>query len=184
MVISAYLVYRIIGNRRKGKVGSLILLVGVALTLVYLVSYFQVFESVGATRIVNSLTKDEGRMGLWEKAIDSFKESPIIGHGLGSVWWEVGFYSHNFLADLLVETGIIGTITIMSVLIKCVLRIIRLSKSNTMAMFLLIVFSGILVETAFSGYWLSASKLFLVYGFVYGYSSIPRRSSFASVHAS
>lgn len=184
VIISAYLVYRIIGNKKKGKVGYLVMLVGVAIALVYFASRFQVFESIGASRVTESLTADEGRMGLWEKAMDSFKESPIIGHGLGSVWWEVGFYSHNILADLLVETGIIGTIIIMSVLIKCVVKIIRLSKSNTMAMFLLIVFSGILVETAFSGYWLSASKMFLVYGFVYGYSSVSSRSSFASVHAS
>ena len=184
VIISAYLVYRIIGNKKKGKVGYLVMLVGVAIALVYFASRFQVFESVGASRVAESLTTDEGRMGLWEKAMDSFKESPIIGHGLGSVWWEVGFYSHNILADLLVETGIIGTIIIMSVLIKCVVKIIRLSKSNTMAMFLLIVFSGILVETAFSGYWLSAIKMFLVYGFVYGYSSVSSRSSFASVHAS
>lgn len=184
VIISAYLVYRIIGNKKKGKVGYLVMLVGVAIALVYFASRFQVFESVGASRVTESLTTDEGRMGLWKKAMDSFKESPIIGHGLGSVWWEVGFYSHNILADLLVETGIIGTIIIMSVLIKCVVKIIRLSKSNTMAMFLLIVFSGILVETAFSGYWFSASKMFLVYGFVYGYSSVSSRSSFASVHAS
>ena len=181
VAISGYLVYRIIGNRRKGKVSSLILLVGVALTLVYLASHFQVFESVGASRVAESLTIDDARIGLWEKAMDAFRESPIIGHGLGSVWWEVGFYSHNILADLLVETGIIGTIIIMSVLIKCVVRIIRLSKNNTMAMFLLIVFSGILVETAFSGYWLSSSKLFLVYGFVFGYALVHDQPSFASV---
>lgn len=184
VIISAYLVYRIIGNKKKGKVGYLVMLVGVAIALVYFASRFQVFESVGASRVAESLTTDEGRMGLWEKAMDSFKESPIIGHGLGSVWWEVGFYSHNILADLLVETGIIGTVIIMSVLIKCVVKIIKLSKSNTMAMFLLLVFSGILVETAFSGYWLSASKMFLVYGFVYGYSSVSSRSSFAPIHAS
>jgi O-antigen ligase len=170
VVISAYLVYRIIQKRKKGKVGYLALLVVVALAMVYLTSHFQVFNSVGASRISESLTADDARIELWGKAMDSFKGSPIIGHGLGSVWWEVGFYSHNILADLLVETGIIGAFVIMLVIVKCAIKMIRFSRYNTLAMFILIVFSGVLVETAFSGYWLSSSKLFLAYGFAFGYA--------------
>ena len=184
VIISAYLVYRIIGNRNKGKAWSMILLVGVASALLFLAYHFQVFESVGASRVAESLTTDDARIGLWRKAMESFRESPIIGHGLGSVWWEVGFYSHNILTDLFVETGVVGAFVILSVIVKCAVRMVRLSRSKLLAMFLLVVFSGVLVENAFSGYWLSGSKLFLIYGFVYAYSSVSYRNGYASVHTS
>ncbi len=170
VVISAYMVYRIIGKRNDRRLGFVFLLIGIASALFYFANHFEFFQSVCASRVAELLITDETRMDLWGRAINSFMDSPVFGHGLGSVWWEVGFYSHNFLSDLLVETGIVGTLVVTLIIIKCVVRLVRLSKINTLSFFLLLVFMGSLVKLAFSGYWLSNSNLFLGYGFAYGYS--------------
>ncbi len=170
VVMSAYLVYRIIGKRNNRRPGFVFLLIGIASALFYFAKHFEVFQSVGALRVAELLTTDETRMDLWGRAISSFMESPLLGHGLGSVWWEVGFYSHNFMTDLLVETGIVGTCVVSFIIIKCAVRAVRFSRTNTLSLFLLLVFMGSIVELAFSGYWLSNSNLFLGYGFAYGYS--------------
>ena len=175
VAISAYLAFRIISRRKKGKLKYILLLFGAALVMVFLAIRFQIFESVGASRVAESLTSDDARSTLWNTAMNSFKESPIVGHGIGSIWWEVGFYSHNILADLLVETGVIGASIVVIVLAKMVFCMIRRSKLSNLDMFLMLVFFGCLLKNSFSGYWMSSFNLFLIFGYVFGLSKRERK---------
>lgn len=168
--VSTFVVYRLLKQKGKAKGTTIVLLMIAAGVMVILAQYFQVFESSGFTRVSGRLTKDDARTQLWFLAMNAFQESPIIGHGLGSIWWEVGFYSHNMLSDFLVETGIVGAVFFVTVLIKIFVCLSKRSKVSSFDMFIFLVFLGALVKYTFSGYWFSAPKLFLAFGYVFGMS--------------
>lgn len=169
IAISVFLAFRFM-NRGKGgvKIFRFILIIVVVALAIFMTNYFHVFESIGATRVAERLTTDENRMIMWNNAIHAFEESPVIGHGVGSIWWTVGFYSHNILTDLLAETGLIGTLLVVYVLITIMIRMMKRSKEGVLDMFILLVFLGGIVHSCFSGYWLTAPKLFLAYGYAFG----------------
>ena len=173
---TAYIIYRVLSrNERGNKFGKYFLLGAGAIVMVYLSIHFNIFESAGATRVANNLTSDAAREYARKVAIDSFLRSPIFGHGLGSVWWEYGFYTHNVLLDFLVETGLIGAIILVITVCTMLRRLMRDSKTNSFDMFILLVLLAMLVEHTFSGYWFASSNSFLVWGYVYGKSRAVNR---------
>ena len=166
---TGYIVYRVLGrNDRRNRFGKYFLIAAGAVVMVYLSIHFNIFESAGAMRVSQNLTTDYSREYARRVAIDSFLKSPIIGHGIGSVWWEYGFYTHNVLLDFLVETGIIGAIIMVVTVFTMLIRLVRGSKTNSFDMFMLLVLLAMMVEHAFSGYWIASSNSFLVFGYVYG----------------
>lgn len=167
VAITAYLIYRIFKRGGKSNTKYILLVLGGVLVMVYLAHHFNIFSSSGFMRVADSLTSDDIREENVRKAMTAFKESPIIGHGLGSIWWTVGYYSHNMLTDLLAETGVVGTTIVVIVLLSCLFHLIKSSRINQFDMFMLILFLGALVEDTFSGYWISSSKFFLIFGYVY-----------------
>lgn len=70
----------------------------------------------------------DARFGLWEYALETWSESPFIGHGWGS--WENsapcgGFEAHSFYLNVLWSTGCIGT-AFLACFLGCVgLRLMR-----------------------------------------------------------
>lgn len=168
IAISAYLVFRVMGRGGKNNTRYIFLLLIGVLFLIYIANRLDIFESAGFLRVSSNLTNDDHRASLWNRALQVFSESPIYGHGLGSIWWTVGFYSHNMLTDLLAETGIVGALVVVTVLVKIVITLVKRSYLSTLDMFMLIVMAGALVEDTFSGYWISSGKLFLMFGYVYG----------------
>lgn len=167
VLITAYLFFRVLKRKKKNNTWYVFLLIVGTVLMVYLSQRLNIFESAGFIRMQERITDDENRTGLWELALNAFKESPLIGNGIGSIWWTVGFYSHNFLLDLLAETGIIGTSVILYVLYICAKSLIKWSRFSSFDMFMLIIFLGALVHDTFSGYWISSFKLFLIFGYVY-----------------
>ena len=166
---TGYIIYRVLSQSgRRNRFGKYFLLVAGAIVMVYLSIRFNIFESAGAARVAEGLTTDASREYARKVAIDSFLRSPILGHGIGSVWWEVGFYSHNVLLDFLVETGLIGAIIMVVTVFTMLLRLMRGSKTNSFDMFMLLILLAMMVEHTFSGYWIASSNSFLVFGYVYG----------------
>ena len=143
--------------------------------IVYLIGRFNVMESAGMMRVMDKLTEDDNRMWLYKKAYDAFLESPVWGNGVGSIWWTVGFYSHNMFMDILAETGVVGGLFFVYIIMKTIWRLMISSKPHPIYILIFIVFSGALVHNMFSGYWVSAIKLFFVCSFVY---SLPKRKRF------
>lgn len=170
VLVAAYLIYRRMKRSKGGvKVKYMLLLAVAAIAMIFLAIHLNVLESAGANRLLERLNVegDDIRKQMWDDAINAFYESPFVGHGLGSIWWTVGFYSHNLLSDLLAETGVIGTVIVIYVLIHILIRQSKRSYYSSMDMFLLLVYLGAIVHDAFSGYWITSSKLFLLFGYVY-----------------
>lgn len=163
MILSFYILRQTHKNRFL-----IFLFISVFLMLVvYIVSQTGILESAGMARIVSLIDEDETREQLYAEAWNLFLESPLWGHGVGSIWWTIGLYSHNLFLDLLAETGLLGTSVVVLVLIMTTLVLYRLSVEKKEGVLLLLIYLGALVYYTFSGYWLSAPKLFLVCTFAY-----------------
>lgn len=165
--ISGFIVYTLLKTRKKNRFVYFLLICAILLIFLLIFNRLNIADSAGFNRVVNGLTKDDIRIGLKETAIASFWDSPVFGHGIGSVWWEVGYYTHNVFLDLLVETGIIGTLVFVFCYAKVFLRLWKLSMVNNTMLFILFIFLEITVETAFSGYWISSYALWMVFSMMF-----------------
>ena len=180
---TGYIIYRVLGQReRRSGRGKYFLLAAGAIVMVYLSIRFNIFESAGAMRVANNLTTDTSREYARNVAIDSFMRSPFIGHGIGSVWWEYGFYTHNVVLDFLVETGLLGTIIMVITVFTMLIRLMKGSKSSSFDMFMLLILISMMVEHSFSGYWFASSNSFLVFGYVYGKKWMGNRDYALSIY--
>ena len=86
-----------------------ILMIAAALAVLIVIagksSWGQAFVSRNL-RIFKNGVKEEARYDLYVRALRGFLSAPASGHGIGSVFHETGFYSHNIFLDLMVEGGI------------------------------------------------------------------------------
>lgn len=61
----------------------------------------------------------------WDSALVLFKEKPFFGYGLGGFYIKgisfpgMGLYPHNIFLELLVETGMVGTVIILGYVFAC-----------------------------------------------------------------
>lgn len=144
-------------------------LVGIFLSLVIfliIIEQFGLFNTVGYSRLLDTFHEgDANRSILRNMALDSFYNSPILGHGTGSIFFEIGTYSHNFLIDILVENGIIGLLIIICFLLYCFI-FLKKTKKNYSSIFITIVFIHALTLNTFSGYWLANHILWFVFGYI------------------
>lgn len=173
--ILIFLIYRIVKHYRKARIKIGICLILMIILLLSLLSYYDISDSRGFIRITESAT-DGGRFYFQHKALNAFKESPLIGNGLGSIWWTVGFYSHNIITDLLAETGLVGTLLMLFLLIKQFYILNKRSFVSNFDLFILLIFLGVGTQSLFSGYWFAMPNYFLAFGYTFG-SSIKKHNS-------
>lgn len=175
ILVSIYILFTL-RKSMKGHIGYYILIIiSVSVAFLLLAFYFDIWNSAGWNRVSEHLTYDTERERLYRLAFQAFEESPIVGQGMGSIWYTVGFYSHNIVMDLLAETGIIGTTIFLSLLLKTSLGLYRLIRYQKTAILLFVIFLGALLKNSFSGYYLGAFKLFMMCSFVYVMtSSLPK----------
>lgn len=167
IMISIYILFTL-RKSMKGHIGYFFLIItGVSVAFLSAAFYFEIWNSAGMNRVVEHLTDDTERERLYRLALQAFEESPIVGQGMGSIWYTVGYYSHNIVMDLLAETGIIGTTIFLSLLIKTFLGLYRLMRYQKTAILLSVIFLGALLKNAFSGYYLGAFKLFMMCSYIY-----------------
>ena len=88
-----------------------------------------------------------------------YGEKPVFGHGVGSVFFEMGTYSHNFITDAMVEVGVIGTFILFSLFIILVFKAIKDIYHDISDSLWLIIFLDGLVMSLFSGYYLAQIPL-------------------------
>lgn len=74
-----------------------------------------------------SLAERVNRAGVWSAAVTRISEKPLLGHGLGGYYMgirldDLSLYPHNVFLELLVETGILGTILIVAPVVIAVSR--------------------------------------------------------------
>ncbi len=159
----------------KGHMGQFVLIVlGVSVAFLSAALFFDVWHSAGINRVVEYLTEDTEREELYRKALRAFMESPIVGQGMGSIWYTVGYYSHNIIMDFLAETGVFGTSIFVYILYKTSIGLYRQLRHQKIVVFLSMVFLGALVKNAFSGYYLGAFKLFMMCSYIYVMNISPK----------
>lgn len=121
----------------------------------------------GFLRITGTMTKDEGRADIYRSAINIFLDSPLWGHGLGSIWFTQGIYSHNIVLDILAETGIIGLLVIIPKLLILLYRGYKICLRTPWLIILYLAFIKGFVMDLFSNYWLNTLPLWMLFGFIY-----------------
>ena len=146
---------------------AVVVIVSLLIVSLYIVSSLGVMQSTGMERVTSKLTEDGDRLDLYMAAFNAFLTSPIIGRGVGSIWWTVGFYCHNAILDLLAETGLIGTLFLLSIVWRTFLRLYILSIRDKIFLLFFLVMAGEFVSCMFSGYYIAAFKIYFVCSLTY-----------------
>lgn len=126
-------------------------------------------ETSGYERILGAIrdVEDTGRSELREKAIQTFNNSPIYGHGIGSVFYEIGEYTHNCFTDILVEAGLIGLTIFVIILFKCYKKSKKLIRSNFSDYFWVVILLNGFIMSLFSGYYIAIIPIWWVMSFIF-----------------
>jgi len=119
---------------------------------------------IGFNRVFNFFSnahaiENDGRWIRWGLAWDAFLDSPLWGHGLGSVFYEIGFYSHNLFTDMLCEGGVILTGIFLYCLFRFCKRAKEWIKTEPQNEIVVTIFLCSFIMCCFSGYYLSESGL-------------------------
>lgn len=168
-----YLMYKE-GRMKKSTIILTVAATGVAFIAV--ASYMNIWESSGFERITGKLFEDDSRDQLREAATASFWTSPLFGHGLGAVWYEVGYASHNVIMDLLVDGGVLWLFFVLSVIYKTAKRLFAEIKNNPFFVFLLCLMLRVTIMALVSGYYMNAINMWMVLGFMYVYRRVGSRT--------
>lgn len=156
-------VFRRSNLQSSNKMGRLIWMA--VLLLVTYALFMQIIENVGSEVMSTTLTEgDEGRSIRWLAAISIFQDNLLIGGGIGQYHALTGYpWPHNFFLELLSETGIVGTIVFISILIVPLVQkktgILYISASNQ---FYFLIASGIFVRVMVSSDFRESIELFSV----------------------
>ena len=148
-----------------------IVLLGVIFLFLQLLGENNEVFSLGFNRIFNffgdsDAVDNDGRWIRWNIAFDSFLASPIFGHGLGSIFYEVGFYSHNIITDLLCEGGILLVSIFGVTLYAFYHRVKKLILLDYRYEIFVIIFLSSFMLTSFSGYYLAETGIWLSVFFI------------------
>lgn len=90
-----------------------------------------------------SIETDNGRLELWQRAIDVWQEHPIFGIGYGGMYRDYGKATHNTYLQLLSETGLVGSVLFIWFEILMLKRAYR----HSFAMFCVLL--GAMIQIAF-----------------------------------
>ena len=157
------------------------ILIGLAvlLTINAILSDNEIFK-MGFERIFNFFGNTEAigtdnRWIRWNLAWNAFTKSPVFGHGLGSVFYEVGFYSHNIFTDMLCEGGVVLFLIFIFVLMKFIRASQILITEDYSNEIIVIVFLCSFVMNSFSGYYLSDTGIWLSLTYVLCKNSLNNR---------
>ena len=115
----------------------------------------------------NNIEQDD-RWIRWGLALDSFESSPFYGHGLGSVFYEVGFYSHNCFLDILCEGGVLLFGFFIYLLVLFYKKASKLVKKNSNYEIIIVIFLSSFILLCFSGYYLSESGIWFAMTYIIG----------------
>lgn len=157
------------------------ILIGLAvlLTINAILSDNEIFK-MGFERIFNFFGNTEAigtdnRWIRWNLAWNAFTKSPVFGHGLGSVFYEAGFYSHNIFTDMLCEGGVVLFLIFIFVLMKFIRASQILITEDYRNEIIVIVFLCSFVMNSFSGYYLSDTGIWLSLTYVLCKNSLNNR---------
>ncbi len=138
---------------------------------IYKMGFERIFNFFGNTEAIGT----DNRWIRWNLAWNAFTKSPVFGHGLGSVFYEVGFYSHNIFTDMLCEGGVVLFLIFIFVLMKFIRASQILITEDYRNEIIVIVFLCSFVMNSFSGYYLSDTGIWLSLTYVLCKNSLNNR---------
>lgn len=109
---------------------------------------------------------ESARIQIWNEAYALIKQSPVFGYGMGMFKSQYGYYSHNIILDLFLYYGIVGFVSIVTMIIISSRKILLASGENYALgiMFFALWFPKLMFSSYFImdfGFW-----CFLAYGFM------------------
>lgn len=157
-----------LGSRHIFKYTLFLLFIGI---LGYLCVQYAIntsIETSGFERIVTTIHEGDnsGRDEIREDAFRKFSDSPIIGHGLGSVFFEIGEYSHNIFTDILVDAGFLGLFIFIGVIFCVVRKSLLFTNINSTDVIWLYIFIDGFIMSLFSGYYIASMPIIWFISFI------------------
>lgn len=169
LIVSGVLLFLLYRAKRISVASSLIYIgIGCAL-FVYFADQYNVFDTRGFSRLSENLTDDSARRPFYEAASQFFIDSPLIGHGPGSVFYTVGFYCHNMFYDIAVDMGIVGLILAFFIIVRLFKSLYKFIIQDYFYVLLSLLFLKSFTMSMFSGYWMSNGILWFFIALVYIY---------------
>lgn len=139
LVLLSYLKEKGLPLTRKISMFTLILVVMLIL-IVIAAAYFPDEWNRMSTFTEDS---DNGRFALWERSLEVWKTSPLLGIGLEGMYRHFGLANHNTYIQVLSETGVVGLVLFLSLIISLIKRTSRCSSVYTC------IFVGVLLQMFF-----------------------------------
>lgn len=152
-----YIKRNVTSQRQTFKIiGISIVMVGIILLLANFAES-TTLKTNGYERILSTIRTGDsnGRSVLRDKAIACFTDKPLFGHGVGSVFYELGIYSHNCITDALLEIGVVGCVMYLTFFIYAWRRGIKLFNTDFTGYIWLVIFLDGFVMSLFSGYYIA-----------------------------
>jgi len=72
-----------------------------------------------------------GRLNLWREAVAVLARHPILGVGSGAIDSEIGSAVHNTFLSVIAETGFVGCMLFLSILVTVVYQTLKLPKGTS-----------------------------------------------------
>lgn len=109
---------------------------------------------------------------LFKLALLEFKKSPITGMGPGSYSLKYGMYPHSVFLELLCETGLIGSLILLSLILYAFIRLLRAGWKNWQIRSVLLFVIAYAVQANISGCLWTCAPLLCALGYGIACSSI------------
>ena len=135
----------------------------------------------GFKRIVSAVVEGDtaGRDLIHERALQVFKTKPILGNGLGSVFYLLGNHAHSVFYDLLVESGIIGLSLFLIILFLFGMKLKRIIQSDITNCVLIYIFLDGFIMALFSSYFLVQLPMLWCFAFVFSKTQTKNNLNFS-----
>lgn len=151
-----------------------ILILFVSAILIYIMMNLDIIQN-GLNRIFSFIDIDtlsinmqgtSGRDILYDRTLDAIKDSPILGEGMGAYLYELGFYPHNIILQVLYETGIIGFAIFSMINVNLLYRLLKKVRYDNRYTIVLIIFLNTFINLLFSGEYTIHGEFWFVLGVI------------------
>lgn len=107
-----------------------VILYGVFMIVLFIIfNNGMAYERIDVANINND-SSSVYRLEIWRTSFRIFMENPILGNGIGTLWysisavstrlWGVIYHAHNLLLHIAAETGILGLISFLSIFVSLI----------------------------------------------------------------
>ena len=95
---------------------------------------------------------NDGRFELYSQSLSLLGENPVFGKGIGSIFHYLHSYSHNLFMDILAESGVLGLLIFIVLLVLFIKKMFVLFRQGSLFRFLTYIFICGITLNLFSGY--------------------------------